>query len=219
MSDYDLHFLSNDGQGPIVIYISGDHAQNQAEEVYGQARLSAGLRFDFCEVRVHDWDRFLTPWAAANCMKGRIFAGEGETLLKCFSEDIVPRIIEKFPGHRAMYLAGYSLAGLFSLWSLYESGLFDGAVCGSGSLWYPGWKEYMLQSSLTRKAEVYLSLGRREPESKHPLMKQVGEITKLQYESLQKNENVKEVTFEWNDGGHFSDVADRMARGVHWIVS
>ncbi|ERL11412.1 hypothetical protein HMPREF1248_0438 [Coriobacteriaceae bacterium BV3Ac1] len=32
------------------------------------------------------------------------------------------------------YISGYSLAGLFALWSLYQTDIFKGAACVSGSL-------------------------------------------------------------------------------------
>ena len=35
---------------------------------------------------------------------------------------------------RKVYIMGYSLAGLFSLWALLESNLFEGAICASRAL-------------------------------------------------------------------------------------
>ncbi len=35
-------------------------------------------------------------------------------------------------------IAGYSLAGLFALWAVYQTGLFDRAASVSGSLWFDG---------------------------------------------------------------------------------
>lgn len=49
-------------------------------------------------------------------------------------------------------------------------------------------------------------------------MRRVGELTEKQYELLQKNPNVKNVTFEWNEGGHFADANERLAKGIIWAL-
>ena len=78
--------------------------------------------------------------------------------------------------------------------------------------------EYAAARSLPRRASVYLSLGRREPQTKHPLMARVGEETQRQYERLQCDPNAENIAFHWNDGGHFSDPAGRMAAGFAWLA-
>lgn len=63
-----------------------------------------------------------------------------------------------------------------------------------------------------------ISLEISEPKSKNPFMRRVGELTEKQYELLQKNPNVKNVTFEWNEGGHFADANERLAKGIIWAL-
>lgn len=169
--------------------------------------------------RVEDWNCDLSPWPVRNVDKLGDFAGEGRRTLaelvhivhETQSETVEESAVRRFVG-------GYSLAGLFALWALYETELFDGAASCSGSLWFPGWREYATARSLPRRVSVYLSLGRREPQTKHPLMTRVGEETQRQYERLQCDPNAENIAFHWNDGGHFSDPAGRMAAGFAWLA-
>lgn len=215
----DLKFISNEGNDPVILYISNKKMDFEAVDIYRQVKHRTDVKFDFCELLVDDWDSMLTPWGVSNCLKNREFSGRGNELLTQITNEIIPEIDKKSPNHRQVYIAGYSLAGLFSLWSLYQSKMFDGAVCCSGSLWYPGWEEYMMQSSFTKDVKVYLSLGKKEPKNKHPLLQRVGDITLKQYEVLKNDKNVKDLFLEWNNGGHFSDVVDRIAKGICWMLS
>lgn len=218
-SFFDLKFISNEGNDPVILYISNKKMDFEAVDIYRQVKHRTDVKFDFCELLVDDWDSMLTPWGVSNCLKNREFSGRGNELLTQITNEIIPEIDKRSPNHRQVYIAGYSLAGLFSLWSLYQSKMFDGAVCCSGSLWYPGWEEYMMQSSLAKDVKVYLSLGKKEPKNKHPLLQRVGDITLKQYEVLKNDKNVKDLFLEWNNGGHFSDVVDRIAKGICWMLS
>lgn len=218
-ADYRLNILTNEDAAQVVLYISNTCLSDEAQNVYRQVCRMSDVKFDFCELLVKDWDSWLTPWSADAGMKDRKFAGKGRELLDDIREKILPEIKHHFPNHRQLYIAGYSLAGLFSLWALYESGLFDGAVSCSGSLWYPGVEEYLQQTELNQNADVYLSLGKKEPKTANHLMKRVGEITEAEYEKLRSDINVGNVIFEWNDGGHFANVVERMAMGIRWIIS
>jgi predicted alpha/beta superfamily hydrolase len=124
----------------------------------------------------------------------------------------------QYPASREIYIAGYSLAGLFSMWALYETDILDGAVSCSGSLWYPGWLEYMQQHSLHKEAKVYLSLGKNEEKTKHPEMKLVGDRTRQQYERIRQDTRAKAVTLEWREGGHFSNTIERVSDGIRWMI-
>jgi predicted alpha/beta superfamily hydrolase len=104
------------------------------------------------------------------------------------------------------------------MWALYETDCFDGAVCCSGSLWYPGWMEYINQHKINKTSKIYLSLGKKEEKTKHPVMKSVGDSTRLQYEILRQNKLTKNVILEWNEGGHFGNTVQRVSDGISWIL-
>lgn len=228
---FKLNFLTNENEGPIILYITSPNMEGMSERILEIAKQKTKDVFDFCELVVSDWDRYLTPWPVEQGLKGRSFTGEAQILLDFIEKDVIPKISSKFSGLRPVCIAGYSLAGLFSLWTVYQSHIFAGAISCSGSLWYPKWDDFIRKNQInyienqqkhtdefTIKLQlVYLSLGKKEPKTKHPLMCQVDECTQLQYEQLQMENSLGEVTFVWHEGGHFDNVENRVAEAIEWI--
>ena len=112
-----------------------------------------------------DWNRELSPWPAPKAFRGSDdFSGAAPAFLRKLTGHIVPLVENRLdftPSSRA--IAGYSLAGLFALWAVFEADTFDRAASVSGSLWYDGFLEHMNTSILRDGVErVYLSLGDRE---------------------------------------------------------
>ena len=133
-------------------------------------------------------------------------------------ENIIPYINDNYKEHEEIFITGYSLSGLFALCSIYNTDIFDGAVCCSGSLWFPGWVEFMQKNRIKKKSLVYLSLGGKEEKTKNPLMAPVGINTRKQLSIFKKDSLIKSVTLEMNPGGHFADTAMRVAKGINWIL-
>ena len=101
-----------------------------------------------------DWNRELSPWPAPKAFRGS-------------TGPVVENRLDFTPSSRA--IAGYSLAGLFALWAVFEADTFDRAASVSGSLWYDGFLEHMNTSILRDGVErVYLSLGDGEKNTRHP---------------------------------------------------
>lgn len=217
-NEYRLKLLSSTWSGPVVIYISNEQFGEAGEKIKDEVELIAGVSFTFCELIVSDWDRYLTPWEVKANMKGRIFQGQAAVLLHSLETNVVPKIKEHVKNAK-IYMAGYSLAGLFALWSLYESDVFDGAACCSGSLWYPGWKEYATQHNLKNTCNIYLSLGKKEKNTKHPMMRNVEDNMKLQYERLKQDSCTEMLQMDWHEGGHFNNTEERMEMGIRWLVA
>lgn len=200
---------------PVILLVSG--SEKESEKI--AALLPHGMkeRVNLCEYPVEAWDRMLTPWPDDTCMKGRRFAGEAGDTLRVLEEKVISSLDNVYPGHGPVIPAGYSLAGLFALWSLYERpDLFGGAVCCSGSLWYPGWREYAEKHELPGGKAVYLSLGDREPRTKHPWLKQSGDAMICQHALLEAAGC--RSTFVWEHGGHFNEPETRLAHGIMWIA-
>ena len=176
---------------------------------------------DFCLVVIGgiEWEKDLSPWPAERLFADSAnFSGGADAYLKELEESIVPYLEKKRESKiQRLYLAGYSLAGLFALYSGYHWHSLDGIVCASGSLWYPNFLEYAGKKQLQGKIKaVYFSLGNREAKTKHPLMCQVAEYTQYMYALLEK-QGVK-TRFEWNKGGHFKACSQRVAKGICWIL-
>ena len=160
------------------------------------------------------WNVAFSPWKA-DC-DGQYFAGEGGQTLNWITKDFLPELKEKYPGSDKTFIAGYSLAGLFALWSLYESDAFDGAASCSGSLWFPNWDGYTNQATIKPDTLVYLSLGGKEKNSKSPFVSTVEDKTKAQYNLLK--DIVSDTILEMNPGGHFSNPELRTAKGIAWLI-
>ena len=112
-----------------------------------------------------DWNRDLSPWPAPGAFgKGTDFAGKGGAFLTLLTEVLIPqgeKMMDFHPRRRA--LAGYSLAGLFALWSLTQTNCFQLAASMSGSLWYDGFLQLLEREPLVCPPQkVYLSLGEKE---------------------------------------------------------
>lgn len=173
-----------------------------------------------------DWNAEFSPWSAPSIWKKTKddpgFIGKGPDTLQWLKEIGIP-FVEKTEnpetGRRNRYLAGYSLAGLFSLWAFYESQIFRGCVSGSGSLWFPGWMEYLEKASAPEDSCIYLSLGGKEEKTKNPVMASIGNATRKAKAQIEADENVTFSCLEWNPGGHFSDPDIRVAKGVAWILN
>ena len=91
-------------------------------------------------------------------------------------------------------------------------------ACCSGSLWYPGWKEYSEGQKAPKGSCVYLSLGRKEEKTRNRKMAVVGEMTRWQYEQVQRDLNVRASELIWHNGGHFADIDQRIAQGFIWLI-
>ncbi len=165
-----------------------------------------------------DWNRELSPWTVERVFKkGDDFAGGAEAYLLELANGIVPAV-ETELGCAAVSraVAGYSLAGLFAVWALYQTDAFDRAASMSGSLWFDGFTEFMEEKRPVKVPEkVYLSVGEREKFTKNARMAEVEACTVRAAEVFRGYGT--EVLCEMNSGGHFDDVPERIVRGIQWI--
>lgn len=158
--------------------------------------------------KVDNWGDDLSPWSAPAVFKGPDFGGMGNTTLVWLKQ-----IVGLFPGKK--YIGGYSLAGLFSLWALTEIDEFDGAFSCSGSLWFPGWLEYLKNKRIENKC-IYLSLGDKEALTKNKVMATVSKCTQTTYDYFSEG---NACVYEMNEGGHFNDPEGRVIKGIEWIIN
>ncbi len=167
-----------------------------------------------------DWNDCCTPWPAPGLRKkDRPFGGGAGASLSVLTNRILPWARSQGhispPGTQLM-LAGYSLAGLTSLYGLYQGLPFGRYASLSGSLWYPGWTEYALQGTAAVGAKVYLSLGKDEPHSRHPLLRTVGEATEATRQIIGNQLGNDQVCLQWNEGGHFTGYGERYEKALQW---
>lgn len=203
-------------EGPLFLWPLGHREENDLPEL--RQKLEGLLPGAVCSVLAFEsnWDNDLSPWPA-ELPDGSRFSGKGAETLRFLAEEALPAAGEKGLGQSGKYLMGYSLAGLFALWGFAESCLFDGALCCSGSLWFPGWDEYADAHPLPEGGRLYLSLGGKEPGRGKPPMSSIGEAYERQNKRCKKSA-LAAFTLEMNPGGHFSDPTLRMAKGMAWML-
>lgn len=152
----------------------------------------------------YDWNYCMTPWKYHDKNMGK--TGGGEEFLSWFISEIYD---EKYQGQ---YIGGYSLGGLFALFAACEKELFDGVMSVSGSLWYPGALEYFNEKSIGKRiGKIYMSLGDKESLTKNAEREKVGFNTEKLAEVFGRT---KEVFFEYNRGGHFTDISERIVKSI-----
>ena len=176
--------------------------------------------FSLVAFKIEDWNSELTPWEMP-LLRGKGNFGDGAIrTLEFIKNDLIPAVLEyiNIENKETKYiLGGYSLAGLFSLWSGYQTDIFEGIAAVSPSVWYKGWIEYVAAGKpLSEK--IYLSLGDTEEKTKHQILSKIGDNIRKQHEILEKSGNVKTV-LEWNEGNHFQNPDIRTAKGFLWVMN
>ena len=208
------------GQGGPVIYWGTAHGDKQGEHVASlMAEHLGDMPWTLVAYEAENWNRNYSPWALASLKSEAEFTGGAKETLVWLTDKCIPYIDNNLPcGASSRMIGGYSLSGLFSLFAFYESRMFDGVASCSGSLWYPGWKEYAAGQSAPEGSGVYLSLGRKEEKTRNRKMASVGDMTRWQYEQLQLDMDVHACELIWHNGGHFADVDHRIAQGFIWLI-
>jgi hypothetical protein len=116
-----------------------------------------------------------------------------------------------------LILGGYSLGGLFALWSVTRTDAFDAVYAGSPSLWMEGWNEYADTHPL--KVEyAYMSLGDKEECTRKQPFCIIGNRVRLQHKRHEAQLGSDHCILEWNEGGHFNEIEKRKAKGAAWCI-
>lgn len=177
--------------------------------------------FALVAFEVEDWNAQLTPWPAPAIRKGADFSGNGGATLQRLLEEVIPAA-EAEGAASKRFICGYSLSGLFALWSLTQTDAFAGAASISGSLWYRDFPRQLKKSlkagAFPTGAQVYLSLGDTEAHTKNAVMATVEKATREVAEMLSSNPLVSRCTLEMNEGGHFDNATQRIAAGISWLL-
>ena len=151
--------------------------------------------------------------------KGEPFTGGADDYLRLLVEEIIPRAEKELAGPPAWRgIAGYSLAGLFALYAIYQTDVFSRVGCMSGSLWFPGFKEYIFSHEPKRRPDcIYFSLGDKEAKTRNPVLKTVQENTE-EIQAFYQSKGIDTV-FQLNPGNHFVQGIERTVAGIQWLLS
>lgn len=194
--------------GVVLIQPVDDHDLEGIENEYAAIRERCDTHFRLTAVMVGDWNRDLSPWEAPAVFGKEDFGGgAAETLRKllglCSDKD------------RTYIIGGYSLAGLFALWTAYQTDVFAAVAAASPSVWFTDFTDYMRRRKILTDT-VYLSLGDREDRARNPVMATVGDKIKEAH-ALLIGRGVNCV-LEWNPGNHFKDPDIRTAKAFAWAI-
>ncbi len=186
---------------------------NEVEEILN----NTDKHFSLIAFKIEDWNNELSPWEAPPAFGKKSFGSGAKDTLEFIESRLIPPVKEKYDysDDVKVILGGYSLAGLFSLWSAYKSKTFSGIAAASPSVWFNGWDEFM-NNNTPLSNTIYLSLGDTEEKTKNKVMSAVGDNIRKQ-EQLLKNDNINTI-LEWNKGGHFSNSDIRVAKAFVWCI-
>lgn len=206
-------YLSNRADTPLFLtFLSPEESDGLAALIGEQATLVS--------IDEPNWEHAFTPWQApAAFKKAPDFSGGADEYLRWLIDTVLPEVTKSFslqPQWTA--LIGYSLGGLFAAYSAYYVTPFSRIASVSGSLWFDGWTEFVTQRNLyTLPKKAYFSVGDKEKNTKNPRMSIVEDAIRATQASWQRQGI--ETTFELNNGGHFEQVPQRMAKAVAYLLN
>ena len=206
-------------EGHAALVYSVDYHENGQLLLAAAEQLGVAGRFNLVTISGLQWNQELSPWPIETVVsKDDRFTGGADGLLALLTAEIVPqveRLLDEPPTWRC--LAGYSMGGLFAVYSSHHTDLFTRILSASGSMWYPGWLDYARQHAFAGAvAGVYLSVGDKESTSRNAVLQTVGERTR-QVAELFASRGVP-VKFELNPGNHFKNPPLRVVKGIKWLL-
>lgn len=210
-------FLPPTGSVKRVVYLHT--AEDVSKDILDIVKTAGVQNFALALIEGVDWNRELSPWYHEKVFaRGGDFTGGADGYLEILTKQLIPAAEEAFhllPEKR--YLVGYSLSGLFAVYAMYHTSLFDGIASVSGSLWYGGFDAYVESHTVRRNPDkLYFSLGDKEAVSARGIMQTVFARTGQIAEKFQRD-GIPTV-FQLNKGNHFTQVPERIAKAICWLI-
>ena len=168
------------GQVPLVVMpvFRGD-----GSEVWRRCQELECPAFSLVSIGGVAWERDMTPWAAEPATRREsAYEGGAPAFLAELLDEVLPAAEAELAGAGLGVawrgIAGYSLAGLFALWSTWQTDAFLRVASASGSLWYEDWLGFAQgQEPAAWPERAYLSLGSKEHKTPNRLMRNVRTAT------------------------------------------
>lgn len=209
-------FGQGDAPRPLVWLMAGEMTQERLTELEAillpQIAKGKCRAFALAGFEPVDWFHDYAPWPLET-PDGRRFGNGADELLRFAQESFLPETEKRFCSDGRRYVLGYSLGGLAAM---YFASQAEWAGCGScsGSLWYPGFVEWL--RAHPPGCPVYLSLGGKEKNTRDPLMARVEDCTRAAHELLRPH--IK-TAFTLEPGGHFRGTARRLSNAIMWLMN
>lgn len=203
ISGRDCHIISNgDNPAAVIIKPLGEFERNLLKDECSMIAELSPTPFTMVAFEVNEDD--LRPDGAENTFR-------------YLESSIIPFVEKEIP-HKYTILGGYSLGGLFALWSATRLDGIDAVFAGSPSLWMDGWEEYAVGHP-TKARYVYMSLGNKEECTRKQPFSKVGDRVRQQHQRHVSQLCEQNCILEWNEGGHFADIEQRKAKGFAWCLN
>ena len=201
-----------------IIYLNT--CSGEGQKIYEAAQAAGCPPFTLVAISNLDWNHDMAPWDSPPAFKNADpCTGGADDYLRLLTEEIIPAAEKEIGGIPCWRgLAGYSLAGLFALYAIYRTDLFSRVGSMSGSLWFPGMKEYIFSHEPKRWPDcMYFSLGDKESKTKNPILRTVQENTGEICAYYQRRGI--DTVFQLNPGNHFVQSVERTAAGLCWLLN
>ena len=212
-----LLYIEGNEPKALLIQTLGAQERGSIDSEVEMIREMTGTPFVMAAFAIGDWEVELTPWHDPAVSKRQAVGEHAGESLRYITDTLIPYLHQEY-GEIPIVLGGYSLGGLFSLWSGSESDCFAAIAAMSPSVWIAGWQDYASQHPV-KSPYVYLSLGDREEHCRDKAIAQVGNNIRWEYEHLKQTLGPDSTTLEWNPGNHFVDGARRTAKGFSWCIN
>lgn len=203
--------------GAPILYLNTFSEEGQ--DVYAAAQASGCPPFTLVAISSLDWFHDMVPWDSPPVFKNAApCTGGADDYLQRLTQEIVPAAEEGLSeGPRWRGIAGYSLAGLFALYAIHQTALFSHVGCMSGSLWFPGFKDYLFSHKPIRwPAHIYFSLGDKEHKTRNPILQYVQQNTE-EIQAFYQQRGIDTI-FQLQPGNHNHNPAARTAAGIGWLL-
>lgn len=196
---------------------------NEGEDVFNKCKSIKCSEYILVSISNLDWSNDMSPWFAPKLNKNDMDClGKADEYLSLLLNKIIPTVegyIKNELKISVQYygIAGYSLGGLFAVYSGYKTDKFSRIASASGSFWFPNFIEFAKENNISSNIEkIYFSLGNKESKVKNQVLSTVEENT-INLEKIYKDKGIKTI-YEVNPGNHFTDGNLRMSKGIKWIL-
>ena len=150
-------------------------------------------------------------------------SGNGPKFLNFIEQEALPFVEKNFRTHNFKILAGHSLGGLFTTYTLMDKpDLFDAHIILSPSFWWN--KEEFIQKSgsFFRKNNdlekaLYFSIGKDESSEEWGMRKELSKF--VDSLNLNKPDNIRFKHEEFDNEGHMSSPLLGIYHGLRWVFS
>lgn len=200
-----------------IIYLNTFSAEGQ--KLYEAAQAIGCPPFTLVAISNLDWNHDMAPWDSPPAFRNaEPCTGGADDYLRLLTEEIIPTAEKEIGGVPCWRgIAGYSLAGLFALYAIYQTDLFSRVGSISGSLWFPGMKEYIVSHEPKCRPEcMYFSLGDKESKTRNPVLRSVRQNTEG-IQSFYQSKGIDTV-FQLNPGNHYDHAVQRTAASIAWLL-